>query len=79
MTKLVQVDAPGDLPAGYVFDATVDGKTVRRCLCSNRAVICLRIFRFVSFHQIMNDFLSHSSYNTPFLSQFAALILSSFP
>ena len=30
MTKLVQVDAPGDLPAGYVFDATVDGKTVRR-------------------------------------------------
>lgn len=54
MTKLVQVDAPGDLPAGYEFDATVDGKTVRRLLRN-------RIFRFVHLEPLLHYFhlLSH--------------------
>jgi hypothetical protein len=38
MPKIVQVDAPGDLEAGYVFDATVDGKTVSIFTCADRIV-----------------------------------------
>lgn len=59
MTKLVQVDAPSDLAEGYVFDATVDGKTVScRCIFVNFSVLSVLLnAHSMSLLLSLSDFL----------------------